>query len=1112
MMPATQTEPRATRKRRLQEDPFEAAAAEAAAHAAPPPPVAHPPVPARAPRRRAGTTNGGTRAARLLANHYAFANGDDEDHLARRHLAGVIEEIELTNFLTHASLVVKLGPKVNFLNGANGSGKSAVLASIMIALGAKANNSGRGKKLSQLIKDGKNECKVCVKLANRGADAYRPEIFGNFIQVERRITRNERGSGGGYAIRGEHGKVSERKKDLDLICDHFGIHVDNSLTWLTQDAAKEFLMNVKDTDLYAFFAKGADIDQTQEVFRAMGQQLAESAERLNRIEESMGALKNNRNLKKQQMTYIQHAAELQHQIDALTTELEWCDIADMEAALNKLHADIQVHRTRIAGAEAQRAAAEAEVADLDQQLVQLETAQAEAFNPELLRTKQMEFTTLSKKVRDLTNDIKGIQRDVADVDREIQTLQGEIAQANHALSGDAQQARAARLAELEQAKAQLQQGEAEIPQLQAQLNEVRERRRVLEAEARDLHGRCGQIESYVRQKEGNVRQFEHSRRDKVYIWGSKTALVLRDIQQTQWHVHAPLGPLGMHVKPKPEFAHKWIYTLRCILGQDMKNFVVSSHEDRKTLQRIFDRHQHRANIMVVSNPDVDMDLSSSVPDPRYLTVLNALNFDAIAVKKALVVTKNIEKLVLFDDRETAERETARGFPYNVENTYIPTGFAVGSRTSDKSIDGRMQWNSAVCPFGTDSGTDQLPKLQAEIERAQVNLKQATEQYHRAAQELETVTPQVQPLETRIRQLQTAHRRLQSRIRTLEDDLQESAPAEVADLERELVMLQDRKHTLTAQQPTLRQQQQDAQRDAMAVNNDIKAMRALQTQAETVRNERNAECEHLQRKRTRALGHIDHWIRKADEDRALAAQREAQAAEQQRHIDMALQQMPGERPPVLRTRADVDHAMALAEARRNAIHAQYGNMTVDQARVEYEHAQNTYQAAKREHVTLSTVIGQLRQALANRGASFNTLVNYISLAADASFQKRMAKRGFRGNLIFDHAKKTLHVSAQLLDQTVERSLRTYSGGEKSFSTVCLLLALWDAMPSPIRCLDEFDVYMDEVNRSEAMKMLMEAALQSESQFVFITPLTLRNLEEQKGVKIMRLPDPVRNNVQ
>lgn len=35
----------------------------------------------------------------------------------------------------------------------------------------------------------------------------------------------------------------------------------------------------------------------------------------------------------------------------------------------------------------------------------------------------------------------------------------------------------------------------------------------------------------------------------------------------------------------------------------------------------------------------------------------------------------------------------------------------------------------------------------------------------------------------------------------------------------------------------------------------------------------------------------------------------------------------------------------------------------------------------------------------------------------------------------------------------RETKTLSGGEKSFSTICLLLSLWDAMGAPIRCLDE-----------------------------------------------------------
>lgn len=73
----------------------------------------------------------------------------------------------------------------------------------------------------------------------------------------------------------------------------------------------------------------------------------------------------------------------------------------------------------------------------------------------------------------------------------------------------------------------------------------------------------------------------------------------------------------------------------------------------------------------------------------------------------------------------------------------------------------------------------------------------------------------------------------------------------------------------------------------------------------------------------------------------------------------------------------------------------------------------------------------------------------------------------------------------------RGAKTLSGGEKSFSQICLLLALWEAMGSPIRCLDELyvsilsssfhllfftngiysDVYMDHINRKMAIDMLV-----------------------------------------
>jgi len=74
---------------------------------------------------------------------------------------------------------------------------------------------------------------------------------------------------------------------------------------------------------------------------------------------------------------------------------------------------------------------------------------------------------------------------------------------------------------------------------------------------------------------------------------------------------------------------------------------------------------------------------------------------------------------------------------------------------------------------------------------------------------------------------------------------------------------------------------------------------------------------------------------------------------------------------------------------------------------------------------------------------------------------------------------------------DKDPKSLSGGEKSFSTICLLLALWETMGSPIRCLDEFDVFMDAVNRRISMKMLVDTAKDSnETQYILITPQDMR----------------------
>jgi structural maintenance of chromosomes protein 6 len=137
------------------------------------------------------------------------------------------------------------------------------------------------------------------------------------------------------------------------------------------------------------------------------------------------------------------------------------------------------------------------------------------------------------------------------------------------------------------------------------------------------------------------------------------------------------------------------------------------------------------------------------------------------------------------------------------------------------------------------------------------------------------------------------------------------------------------------------------------------------------------------------------------------------------------------------------------------------------------------------------LGQaLKNALITRRERWAKFRSFISARAKAQFTYLLSERSFRGKLYADHKQKLLDIQVEP-DITKRdgsgRGAKTLSGGEKSFSQICLLLSIWEAMGSPIRCLDEFDVYMDSVNRKMSIDLLISAARQSKGrQFILITP--------------------------
>uniref|UniRef100_A0A8C9FXM3 RecF/RecN/SMC N-terminal domain-containing protein n=1 Tax=Pavo cristatus TaxID=9049 RepID=A0A8C9FXM3_PAVCR len=136
---------------------------------------------------------------------------------------------------------------------------------------------------------------------------------------------------------------------------------------------------------------------------------------------------------------------------------------------------------------------------------------------------------------------------------------------------------------------------------------------------------------------------------------------------------------------------------------------------------------------------------------------------------------------------------------------------------------------------------------------------------------------------------------------------------------------------------------------------------------------------------------------------------------------------------------------------------------------------------------------------------------LSLRCKLYFDHLLRIRGCSGRILFDHKNETLSITVQPgeEDRPAPSNVRSLSGGERSFSTVCFILSLWSITESPFRCLDEFDVYMDMLNRRIAMDMILKVAdSQCHRQFILLTPQSMSFLPVSSRIRILRMQDPER----
>ena len=243
----------------------------------------------------------------------------------------LIQEVILENFMSYEYARVPFRPGVNVIGGPNGAGKSSLLLAISVGLGQ--SYTERSKKLSNLIRWGKDQARVTLILDNskRGGKRPAPRYAKDQIFLTRGIRRD-----GKYWFELENRAAT--KQDVERLLGRFGVDPDNMLIIMHQNMVEQFtvLSNVEKLRM-------VEAAVGLEPFRENVLQAQHKLTRILSQEESVSKLlesaEQTLNYWREQYEKYQEKKQLQTKRRFLDRELGWAEVERRESIARELEAN-----------------------------------------------------------------------------------------------------------------------------------------------------------------------------------------------------------------------------------------------------------------------------------------------------------------------------------------------------------------------------------------------------------------------------------------------------------------------------------------------------------------------------------------------------------------------------------------------------------------------------------------------------------------------------------------------------------------------------------------------------------------------------------------------------
>ncbi|PWA00132.1 hypothetical protein BB558_003826 [Smittium angustum] len=1070
---------------------------------------------------------------------------------------GIIQRVELIDFMCHSHLLVDFGTRLNFINGENGSGKSAILTAITVALGGKASSTNRSSNTKGFIKEGCSKGIVKLWLYNEGQDAYKSEEYGDIIQIERILYSDNKGPS--YKLKNSNTNqvISTKKSELVAITDHMAIQVENPINILSQDASREFLASTKADQLYQWFLKGTQLQQLSEDLEAVREAVIVVESSIVKKQELMSSLKAKKVEWEQKYQMITEAQKLVQKMQNMEEKLAWTFVAEAENSRDECSLAIIEIQKKVDKLEAKAQSERDKLQDLEDKIKDKQDLISKTYQLtrplQEKRTEKMHKEEYRKRAEALEKQIISEQKRM---EKDIKKERDSIENAKRALANENEQITES----INSGKLKLQNLDTERSNYQRLIAQTTEK--------------SESIKKKITETKFHMERLKQQESDSLMAFGKATSKVVLEISKTRWNGMTPVGPIGKFIKLKDR---KWSPVIETILDRTLNMFMVDNHGDRVLLDKIMKKYGYQSGILVCK-PEL-FDYSAGEPDRSFLTVLRAIEVSDELVKRQLININRIEQIILVEVRSTADnimRSNNGRYPRNVVSCFTIDGFQVGSRT------GGFSTLAANLVQTTGRLAEDIRLI---IQRCNQTISDHMNELQSVNQEVDKLREKAHGVTQEIKQIESERRigiRRMDAIRQqqnkIELEMAEQAPANIMALEAELRDVQQSLQMVQRQFAEQLEAKKRIKESLMQAREEVANVGREINQIEVKVNDTRSELTEIMEIKQRVLENSQLWRIKAERRISQIDQEKKKMEEHQKEVENLIRQASqvcAERPSLnadgktISLQKPVPSSQLLAEIEALSktiaeIESNQSQSIEEVATTAHHHIEN-YNKGKRLLKQMKQYVSVLKEAYSMRLQQWVNFRESMTVRVKSQFALHLYRRGYAGSLEFDHSAQLLNPkvntdhdlalmaatnralngkNSNSMDENEEifsendqdydenngnkrrgrkpnsagkkvatsihqrKDTKSLSGGEKSFTTISFLLSLWEAMSCPIRALDEFDVFMDAANRAISMRMIVKSARCSpETQFLLISPQDM-TVKPASDIKILFLNPPDR----